>query len=278
MPYAPPAYQDTPAPTAPKSYQAVSHEPDSAGPSVSAPLLARASLDGGASVGSDDDDFKYGSTVSSSDVTVRHAFIKKVYSILSVQLLFTAIVSLIMVQPTVTGWVRENTWFMWIPLVTSFGSLGALFWKIDQHPVNLVILGVFTLAEAAAIGTVVSFYETAIVIQALFITLGVFIGLTAFTWQSKYEFDSLAPWLFAGLMVIFTTSMVSIFFPFSRTMDLVLALLGCLVFSGYILYDTHQIQKKLSPDEYIMGALRLYLDILNLFLQILRVLSNSQRD
>lgn len=41
---------------------------------------------------------QYGSTVSSSDVTVRHAFIKKVYSILSVQLLFTAIVSLIMVQ------------------------------------------------------------------------------------------------------------------------------------------------------------------------------------
>lgn len=136
------------------------------------------------------------------------AFVRKVYSILAVQLLFTAIVSVVMSQASVVEWTRSNTWFFWLPLVGTFASLGVLFWKIDSHPINLVILGVFTLFEAMSIGTVVSFvspyisfaifelirfvsscrfYEQKIVIQALVITLGVFIGLSLFTLQSKVK-------------------------------------------------------------------------------------------
>jgi len=43
-------------------------------------------------------------------------------------------------------------------------------------------------------------------------------------------------------------------------------------------YDTYIITKRLSPDEYIMGAISLYLDFINLFLSILRVLNNMNRD
>ena len=53
---------------------------------------------------------------------------------------------------------------------------------------------------------------------------------------------------------------VSIFFPFSETFDIVYAIIGCLLFSGYIVYDTYMINKRLSPDEYIMGAISLYLE------------------
>ena len=54
--------------------------------------------------------------------------------------------------------------------------------------------------------------------------------------------------------------LVSIFLPFNRTVDLVFAILGCLLFSGYVVYDTYIINKRLSPDEYIMGAISLYLE------------------
>ena len=91
--------------------------------------------------------------------------------------------------------------------------------------------------------------------------------------QTKYDFEGLGPWLFAGLMSLMATSLVSIFFPFGNTTDTIIAAGGCLIFSGYILYDTSAIMKRLSPDEAIMGALRLFLDIINLFLQILRVVS-----
>ena len=56
------------------------------------------------------------------------------------------------------------------------------------------------------------------------------------------------------------TGLVGAFIPFSRTMDLIFAIGGCLLFSGYIVYDTYMINKRLSPDEYIMGAISLYLE------------------
>jgi protein lifeguard len=52
--------------------------------------------------------------------------------------------------------------------------------------------------------------------------------------------------------------------------------LMCISFSISAVYDTHAIMKRLSPDEYIMGALSLYLDFINLFLYILRVVSTHQ--
>ena len=56
------------------------------------------------------------------------------------------------------------------------------------------------------------------------------------------------------------TGFVGIFIPFSKTMDLIYAAGGCLLFSGYIVYDTHIINARLSPDEYIMAAISLYLE------------------
>lgn len=70
---------------------------------------------------------------------------------------------------------------------------------------------------------------------------------------------------------IFTvmTGVVGIFIPFGRTMDLIYASGGCLIFSGYIVYDTYMINKRLSPDEYILGAISLYLEYVSPF--ILRI-------
>lgn len=54
------------------------------------------------------------------------------------------------------------------------------------------------------------------------------------------------------------------FFPFSKTFELIYAIAGCLLFTGYIVFDTYTINSRLSPDEYIFGAISLYLDFINL--------------
>jgi FtsH-binding integral membrane protein len=56
------------------------------------------------------------------------------------------------------------------------------------------------------------------------------------------------------------TGFIQLFIPFNSTMDLIYAIGGCLIFSGYIVYDTYLINAKLSPDEFIMGAISLYLE------------------
>jgi FtsH-binding integral membrane protein len=82
---------------------------------------------------------------------------------------------------------------------------------------------------------------------------------------------SFGPFLFAGLMGLLTASLVQIFLPFNANVDLAIAGFSVLLFSGFVLYDTQQIMKRLSVDEAILGALTLYLDFLNLFLSVLRV-------
>jgi len=51
---------------------------------------------------------------------------------------------------------------------------------------------------------------------------------------------------------------------------------GALLFSGYILYDTSVIMHHMGPDDYVMAAISLYLDIINLFLYLLEILRMLQ--
>jgi FtsH-binding integral membrane protein len=223
------------------------------------------------------DDFKYGVSVSESSMEIRNAFIRKVYTILLCQISATTIVAgFISQSPSAIFWVQTHLWSFYIPLFGTLIILGLLYWKRHSHPWNLVLLSTFTLMEAFTLGISVSFYPNVIVLQALLITVGVFLGLTLFTFQSKYDFEGMGPFLFGSLIALCMTGLVGIFIPFSRTMDLIFAIGGCLIFSGYIVYDTYLINKRLSPDEYIVGSISLYLDFINLFLSILRLLNDLQ--
>lgn len=223
------------------------------------------------------DDFKYGVTVSESAPEIRNAFIRKVYTILFFQILATCIVAGgISHSPSAIVWVTEHTWSLYLPLFGTLINLGLLYWKRHSHPLNLVLLSTFTVMEAFTLGVITAFADQTIVLQALLITLGIFLGLTMFTLQSKYDFSGMGPWLFGGLIALLMTGLVGVFIPFSKTMDLLYAIGGSLLFSGYIVYDTYVITKKLSPDEFIMGAISLYLDFINLFINILRLLNNVE--
>jgi FtsH-binding integral membrane protein len=96
------------------------------------------------------------------------------------------------------------------------------------------------------------------------ITLGIFLGLTLFTLQSKYDFSGMGPFLFGGLVALMMTGFVGMIFPFGKTFETIYAAGGALIFSGYIVYDTYEINKRMSPDEWIASSISLYLDFINL--------------
>lgn len=115
----------------------------------------------------------------------------------------------------------------------------------------------FTVFESFSLGLIVSYTSQVVVLQALVITVFTFLGLTLFTFQSKYDFSKMGPWLFGGLLFLVGAGFVQIFLPFSHVVDLAFAAGGCLIFSGYILYDTHMILKRLSPEEWVFAVLSL---------------------
>ena len=67
------------------------------------------------------------------------------------------------------------------------------------------------------------------------------------------------------------------FFFHSETFELVYAIAGALLFSAFIVFDTHMLMHKLSPEEYILASINLYLDMINLFIEILRILNSLKK-
>ena len=67
-------------------------------------------------------------------------------------------------------------------------------------------------------------------------------------------------------------------FLWSQTLEFVLSIGGALLFCGFIIFDTHIIMHKLSAEEYILASINLYLDFINLFIYILRILQSARKD
>jgi FtsH-binding integral membrane protein len=143
---------------------------------------------------------------------------------------------------------------------------------------NLFFLAGFTGLEAYAVSVVVSFFDSKPVLQAVLLTAGIFIGLTLFACQTKYDFTSWMPYLFGGLWALILFGFVGAFFPWGSKSELIYGGLGALVFSGYILVDTQLIMRHYHVEEEIAAAISLYLDVINLFLAILRILNSQQNN
>lgn len=196
----------------------------------------------------------------------------------TVQLFATAAVSYVsMVSVTYKNWIQSNPWMMWVSLFGAFGFLGLTFWKRKSYPTNLLFLAGFTAMEAYSISVIVSFTDSKIVVEAAIITLGIFVALTLFACQSKYDFTCWMPYLFGALWVVVLFGLMSMFFPYSSKVELGYGVVCALIFSGYILVDTQLIMRHYHVEEEIAAAISLYLDVINLFLAILRIL-NSQNN
>ncbi|KAJ4844581.1 BI1-like protein [Turnera subulata] len=212
---------------------------------------------------------------------LRWGLIRKVYGILAAQLVLTTAVSAVTVLYTpintlLTGSVGLLLFLSIIPFL--------LLWPLhvyhQKHPVNLIVLGLFTVSLSFLVGVSCANTDGAIVLEALILTTAVVCSLTGYTfWAAKKgkDFSFLGPILFTSLIILILTSFIQAFFPLGSTSTAIYGGLSALVFCGYIVYDTDHLIKRFSYDEYILASAALYLDILNLFLSILRILS-SQRN
>lgn len=167
---------------------------------------------------------------------------------------------------------------MWVSLFGALGFMLLTFWKRKSYPTNLLFLGAFTALEAYSISVIVSFYDTKIVLEALILTAGIFLALTLFACQTKYDFTSWMPYLFGGLWALILFGFMAAFFPYNSTTELLYGGIAALIFSGYILVDTQLIMRHYHVEEEIAAAISLYLDIINLFLAILRILNSQSRN
>lgn len=221
-------------------------------------------------------DFMYGSNVASSHIYIRMGFLRKVYGLLSMQLLVTTVVAATFAYtPVLRDTVHANPWLLILSLFLAIGLLIALHVKRHHVPINFILLGAFTVVESMAVGVAVSMYEAEVVVKAFVLTLVITGGLTAYTFQTKRDFTNIGAGLLIGLLIMIGLGMMNVFLG-STGLELALAGGSALIFCLFIVYDTQMMMQKLSPEEYILATINLYLDILNLFLELLRLLGDRK--
>ncbi|PWA96728.1 bax inhibitor-1 family protein [Artemisia annua] len=209
---------------------------------------------------------------------LRWSFIRKIYSIVAVQLLLTVAVGAFVVSyhPVVRFLTTTGAGLAVyiILIITPFITLCPLYYYHQRHPVNYVLLAIFTASLAFAIGLTCAFTSGKVILEAVILTAVVVVSLTLFTfWAAKrgYDFNFLGPFLFGAIMVLMVFALIQIFFPLGRISVMIYGCLAAIIFCGYIVYDTDNLIKRYSYDEYIWAAVALYLDIINLFMALLTV-------
>ena len=108
------------------------------------------------------------------------------------------------------------------------------------------------------------------ILLVLGLTATMFVGLTAYALYSGRDFSGMHGFLFIALVLMVVAGIMNLFIG-SGILDLVLAYIGVLVFSGFILYDTQDIIENGHERTTAMNALSMFLNILNLFLSLLRI-------
>ncbi len=111
--------------------------------------------------------------------------------------------------------------------------------------------------------------------DAFLLTAAAFTGLSGYTLISRRDFSNIGAALTIGLFVLIGASLLG-FFVHAEVFHLAVASMGVLLFAGYILYDTSRIMRE-GENDAVGAALRLFLDIVNMFLLLLRIFSSRSR-
>ncbi|XP_052002626.1 protein lifeguard 1-like, partial [Xyrauchen texanus] len=211
------------------------------------------------------------------DKTIRRVFIRKVFAVLSLQLAVTCgFVALFTFEPHTKKFVQDNKW----PYRISYAVFIVPYFIIiscgefrRKHPWNLIALSILTLAMSYMIGVISSSYKTDVVLMAVGITVVVCFTVVVFSLQTKYDFTSCYGVLFVCTIVLIVFGIMCSFMH-NRIMILVYISVGVVVFTSYLAVDIQILlgnkMLSLSPEEYIFAALNLYLDIILIFLKILK--------
>ncbi len=125
-------------------------------------------------------------------------------------------------------------------------------------------------------------YTGASVANAFFVTAGMFGALAVYGSVTKRDLTGMGRFMFMGLIGLVLASVVSIFWQ-NDAMNFVMGVVGVLVFSGLIAYDTQrlramalQVSGEQTGSYAVVGALSLYLNFINLFLSLLRLFGDRR--
>lgn len=170
----------------------------------------------------------------------------------------------------------------WVALVGGLVIIIALRAARDVAPLNLILLIVFATFEGIVLGQVLELYVSAglslIVFQAAAATAVAALTAGVVGYSTKRDLSNLGGFLFGALVIVIVASLVGLFIQVPLLWTVISAV-SAILFTAYLVYDLNRVARIQGATEgqAIMLAVSVYLDIYNLFLDLLRLLSGRRR-
>ena len=216
-------------------------------------------------------------------------FIRSVYNWMAVGLALTGFVAYYVANTPALVEIIFGNRLLFFGLI--IGELALVFMisaRIQkmQASTATALFVVYSILNGATLSFIFLVYTASSITSTFFICAATFVACSIFGWTTKRDLTSMGGFLTMGLIGIIIASVVNMFFR-STAMSMIISYIGVIVFVGLTAYDTQHLKTMAmnQPGDLeagvirkgaILGALKLYLDFINLFLMLLRILGGGR--
>lgn len=228
------------------------------------------------------------SVSSSYDRSAQISLFRNVYVWMTMALVITGLVALFVADSYAIQQMIFSSKFVFYGLL--IGEI-ALVWYLSARIHSLsfttatIIFIIYSILNGATLSFVFLIYTASSIASTFFVTAGTFGAMSLFGYLTKKDLTSIGSFCFMALIGLIIASVVNMFLN-NEMMYWIITYAGVLIFVGLTAYDTQKIKRLLLSEGTevnettqkiaLMGALTLYLDFINLFLYLLRLLGNRK--
>lgn len=175
---------------------------------------------------------------------------------------------------------------LWVIMLAPLAMVMVMSFAFNKlsFPALLTIFIAYSFVTGVSLSTIFLVYTSAAIAKVFLITAGLFTTMAVIGYTTKTDLTKMGSILRMAVIGIVIAMLVNMFMG-SERMDYIISCIGVLVFTGLVAYDTQKIKRIGAGVEYgtasasklaVMGALSLYLDFINLFLFLLRILGGRR--
>ncbi|MBI5474850.1 MAG: Bax inhibitor-1/YccA family protein [Ignavibacteriae bacterium] len=218
---------------------------------------------------------------------LQRAFIVKVYGWMMAGLLITGVASLLVLNtPSLLELIFSSRWTFLGLIFVQLGLVGWLSLRVEQMSAataTSVFVG-YSALTGVTLAAIFLVYTTESIASTFFVSAGTFGAMALYGTVAKRDLTAIGSFLMMGLIGLVIASVVNMFMQ-NSTVYWITTYVGILIFVGLTAYDAQKIKNmsgaalmgaEVEQKGAIMGALALYLDFINLFLLLLRVMGRRK--
>ena len=225
---------------------------------------------------------------SIADKSAQAALFRSVYVWMTLALAITGFVALYVAKSyTLLNAMAENNFLFWGLLIAEVGLvmyLSARIHRISFSTATILFI-VYSVLNGVTMSILFMVYTMSSIATTFFVTAGTFGATALYGYVTKKDLTRIGNLCIMGVIGLIIASLVNLFLQNSM-MDLIISYIGVLLFVGLTAYDSQKIKQLLSDDSIeinettqkiaLMGSLTLYLDFINLFIYLLRILGDRK--